>query len=1599
MLAPNKPKGPRACLTCAKAKSRCVPGPVANVCERCQRLGKPCGSQTPAPQRRRRLEGSTGGTDAATAATVSSAVGVASTVAQRPRTTKPTRVSELERRLEVLTSRLETVGRQQKQQQQPTTATSPQDDAGQGDESAAAAAAALSTSHFVKNQPMPYYPMTHIFEPSRQTTTAAADATTAEAEASSPSVSSNNNQSGSVSGLSSSTAVSAPDLDTDDLRPCHFFPPCQLRQPHTPPTGATDTADAAGDVWPQAEEAEMLLQEFRSHLMPLLPFVVVPDGVSSGQLLAAQPLTWRGVMMTACHLDGPRQMLMGNQLLGEATGAALLQPRRSVDVLQALLLLLSWFHYNINSFQLNNLLFLARGITVSLGLGEPHPPSSSPDVPDGYTSEVLQKMRCFSGTFYLATVATTNKKADTMMNSPYLDTCCQVLERRMEQPSDRFLVQLVRIQQLSQAIVVAFSLRNAGIQMDLSTSFMVENLSQRIAQYKAQLPVHFRNDVSINCHMHLAEVLLYEVGLQDSNGLNNGLSLPVAERLNLLSACMRATRDYMQSRFAEPVQDQPRFVCLTAFDFIYAFLTALKLMTFQMPGWDPRLAREELAFDYVVSRQIFDMQQLARRRGMRSHKARGSEAGAAAGRKAGSSERRDPFQRLATRLVELKAMISRELDQLPSKSTGEVAMSANEEMLSAVAEAAKAPTPTPAPAPVPVAESTNAAMADAELMTDLAGDFDIGMIDAAPAIFSFADATMDYMQNMDGSSWPDLFNTPGLDSYMDVNLGTPPFDWDITPLLKKHTITPSSSPPFSIMAVQVRPVVDYSVYLVTDGTAAILGDGRTVEGVVQAALTSRQASEGSQSRESSRSSVGIVQLRDKQSDARGLLASLAALHEHTAAAVVPLVINDRVDVAAAAMTGGFCEGVHLGQDDVDVATARRLLGPAALIGVTASTAAEAVAACRDGADYLGLGTVFATATKTDTKHVVGTAGLRRMLAAIARAGFGHVPAVCIGGIGAANARRVVFQGAWEGDDVQQLPPKRVDGIAVVSAIMSAPDPAAAADQLARQVRLGQTCGPTAFWAAPTTTTTRSKTTTRSIQPILAAMHRLTPLSHNMTNLVVQNLAANVALAVGASPIMANSGAEAADLARLPASALLVNTGSVTPESVAAYVQAIAAYNAAGRPIVYDPVGAGATDVRRAAVRTVMAAGYIDVIKGNEGEMQAVYAAGSNPDDGDCPDSSSAQQQRGVDGSSRLDGTARARLVRRLAARERCVVVLTGPVDYVAEPTGCHVLAVAHGHPLLGQVTGTGCTLGTAISAAVAAAGVLREEATDPSAASVFSTFHAVVAALVLYERAAELAAQSATVAGPGSFVPAFLDCLASCRHRAAAGDMAWVQDNYRITDTNPPFASYCPYCQIASAASPAQHLLPPGLKPPPPYRPGRAPASSDAPPPYTAVPLTKQTIVDDTPILHHLDHDRDSIASLSLRYNVPADVLRRTNRLAVDHLLLGRRVVEIPRLSSSSSPVSLSPNPVEGEVEALRKSQIRRFMVACKVADYDLAVLYLDQAAYDLAPAIAAYQADELWERQNPQVRNKIKTKTKTYNRTSLLSLVRPRPPPETDKH
>jgi thiamine-phosphate diphosphorylase/hydroxyethylthiazole kinase len=469
-----------------------------------------------------------------------------------------------------------------------------------------------------------------------------------------------------------------------------------------------------------------------------------------------------------------------------------------------------------------------------------------------------------------------------------------------------------------------------------------------------------------------------------------------------------------------------------------------------------------------------------------------------------------------------------------------------------------------------------------------------------------------------------------------------------------------------------------------------------------------------------------VQYRDKKSDTAQLIHNAKELHKVTKPANVPLLINDRVDVA---LRSGV-EGVHVGQDDMDLKGAREILGPDAIIGVSTNTEEEALRAARDGADYIGIGTVNATQTK-DVKNVIGTRGVQQILAALVENDCAHVKTVCIGGMNAANSQRILYQTA--------TPQKRLDGVAIVSAIMGSNDAKAATANLAKLIAT-----PPPFAAS-----TMKKSLTRddivaAVPALIARTAAKKPLCHNMTNLVVQNLAANVALAVGASPIMSNNGLEAGDLAALGGS-LVINMGTTTPDVRSNHLKALAAYNAVGGPVVFDPVGAGATEQRREGVKALMAGGYFDLIKGNEGEIRTVYG-------------STGVKQHGVDsGASQLSQIERVELVRSLAARERNIVLMTGSTDVLSD--GERTLLISNGHEYLGEITGSGCTLGTTIASVLA---VERED-----------KLLGALAGILLYEIAAERAAEKAQ--GPGSFVPAFIDALYHLREASKKGDGTWAQ--------------------------------------------------------------------------------------------------------------------------------------------------------------------------------------------------------------------------------
>lgn len=207
----------------------------------------------------------------------------------------------------------------------------------------------------------------------------------------------------------------------------------------------------------------------------------------------------------------------------------------------------------------------------------------------------------------------------------------------------------------------------------------------------------------------------------------------------------------------------------------------------------------------------------------------------------------------------------------------------------------------------------------------------------------------------------------------------------------------------------MRPF-DLAVYLITDPVlVGVRGVLETVEAAIAGGAT-------------------MIQLRDPEAKTRPLVEEARAILALTRAADIPFIVNDRIDVALA--TGA--DGVHVGQADMTVADARKLIGPEPLLGLSITSEADLDVSDLNGVDYLGVGPVFQTSTKPDAAPPINVGGLEAIATRT------RIPIVAIGGLHAGNAADAIVAGA--------------SGIAIVSAICAAPDPEAATRELVEIVR-------------------------------------------------------------------------------------------------------------------------------------------------------------------------------------------------------------------------------------------------------------------------------------------------------------------------------------------------------------------------------------------------------------------------------------------------------------------------------------------------------------------------------------------------------------------
>ena len=414
--------------------------------------------------------------------------------------------------------------------------------------------------------------------------------------------------------------------------------------------------------------------------------------------------------------------------------------------------------------------------------------------------------------------------------------------------------------------------------------------------------------------------------------------------------------------------------------------------------------------------------------------------------------------------------------------------------------------------------------------------------------------------------------------------------------------------------------------------------------------------------EALRGGATMVQLREKELQGEALEQETREILALCRQYGVPLLIND--DVMLAKKIGA--DGVHVGQDDMSAAKARELLGEDAIIGVTARTVEQAVAAQEAGADYLGSGAVFGTSTKKDAKPM-DPAYFQQICESVS------IPVVAIGGVTL--------------DNIRELEGRKMSGFAIVSGIFAAEDIETRTRDLWEAAQ--ELCLP------------------GQVSRLKKEILRRHPVVQCITNIVTVNDCANALLAVGASPTMAHHPEEMEEFAAV-CDALVCNMGAT--ESLEAMMAAGKADTAGpSRPVVIDPVGCATSAFRRRKCLELIDAVHPACIRGNGAEIRALatdHRTARGVDDlflqektegpADKNGQSGAEISEDQPSSDFSLSEETVRCARQLSRMTGAIVIASGETDYVV--CGDRVYSVSGGSAWMTRVTGTGCMLSVLLGA-------------------------------------------------------------------------------------------------------------------------------------------------------------------------------------------------------------------------------------------------------------------------------------------------------------
>ncbi|TGO45309.1 hypothetical protein BCON_0403g00030 [Botryotinia convoluta] len=456
-----------------------------------------------------------------------------------------------------------------------------------------------------------------------------------------------------------------------------------LKTPFTSNRANTDLYSSSSTIPPvidlDDDYAHALLAIFKSDMAPYCPFVLIPPNISPRQFQAERPFLWKAIITAASHRNPTFQDAFGIRSFENFITELLLRGQTaSLDKLQALLVHLGWFHYqSIINNQTINLIYLVKSMVTTLGLQRSLKLGAATEkIPvdgirqankDKLSTRRLEELRAYAGCFYATSMMPPGSSVESMRYTVQLEEACKTVAEAGGFQSDILLFHLVKLQQLTRKTKHTFFNLEAGLGPRIVPRKMCMDLLQReLESFKHELPENLKSHFLISINYSIAEINLYEAGLNDTDFTNSD-SL---ERLSILNSCLISVKSFLDDKVTQWIDFSIGAAYTTWVQVGYGILVALKLCTCKADGWDREYARSALNIRHTIDFLIEKLKIIISIRG-RSPEQLQSQLQSQSQPSTSSTPEKDIFIRFSRQLLRIKSWHEASLHQHSPNSSPE----------------------------------------------------------------------------------------------------------------------------------------------------------------------------------------------------------------------------------------------------------------------------------------------------------------------------------------------------------------------------------------------------------------------------------------------------------------------------------------------------------------------------------------------------------------------------------------------------------------------------------------------------------------------------------------------------------------------------------------------------------------------------------------------------------------------------------------------------------------------------------------------------------------------------------------------------------------